>query len=99
MSETKFYIGDDGTGLIVNLGTDIDGATDTKLKVRKPDRQEVEWPASVVEIDGAKNFLKYITQTGDLDQVGTYKLQASLTLGPWSGLGETTSFQVHSTFC
>lgn len=100
MSDTKFYIGDVGTGIIVNVGVDIAAAVDTKLLVKKPDHSQVEWtPAAIHTIDAETKYLKYITAAGDLDQVGTYKLQAALTLGAWTGCGETANFQVTPKFC
>lgn len=100
MSETKVYLDDVGTGLIVNTGVDIAAAVGTKLFIRKPDRTEVEWtPAVIHTIDTLPNYLKYITVAGDLNLIGTYKVQAGLTLGPWTGRGETASFTVTSKFC
>ena len=90
----KHYIGEIGTDILVDCGSDITGATDTKLKVKKPDGSEVEWIAA---IDGT-NFLKYTTLITDFNLAGTYYLQASLVLAGWTGLGETALFVIDEPF-
>ena len=40
----KYYVGDTGTDIIVDCGTAITGATNTKLKVKKSDGTEPEVP-------------------------------------------------------
>ncbi len=90
----KYYVGDTGTDIIVDCGTAITGATNTKLKVKKSDGTEVEWTAV---IDGT-DHLKYTTLVDDFSVPGTYFLQASLTLGGWSGLGETAQYIVYDPY-
>lgn len=90
----KYYVGDIGTDIIVDCGSTITGATATTLKVKKPDGAEVEWAAS---IDGT-DHLKYTTLIDDFSVPGTYFLQASLTLGGWTGLGETARFIVYEHY-
>jgi len=90
----KYYVGDTGTDIIVDCGTAITGATNTKLKVKKPDGSEVEWAAT---IDGTDN-LKYTTLISDFSVPGTYILQASLTLGGWTGLGESAQFMIYDSY-
>jgi len=90
----KYYVGDIGTDIIVDCGSTITGATNTKLKVRKPDGTEVEWTAT---IDGTDN-LKYATIADDFSVAGTYLLQASLTLSGWAGLGETAHFIIYDPY-
>lgn len=90
----KIYVGDIGTVILVDCGTVITGATNTKLKVKKPDGSEVEWTAT---IDGTQK-LKYIVASGDLNVAGTYYLNALLILGSWAGLGETATFSVYDPY-
>lgn len=90
----KHYINEVGTIILVDCGCDITGATETKLKVRKPDGSLSEW---VAIIEGT-NYLKYIIQTNDLILAGKYYLQVSLILPGWSGLGETTDFFIHEVY-
>jgi len=90
----KVYVGDVGTEIILNCGQDLTGATGVQIKVKKPDLTTTTWTASVYN----NNYIKYVIQTNDLDQAGIYYLQASLTLGAWSGLGETAMLKVHSAY-
>ena len=60
----------------------------------KSDGTEVEWTAV---IDGT-DHLKYTTLVDDFSVPGTYFLQASLTLGGWSGLGETAQYIVYDPY-
>jgi len=85
----KHYVGEIGTVIMVDCGTDISTAINTKLKVIKPDKTTtVEWNAT---IDGTNN-LKYTSVAGDFDQAGRYELYASLTYGGWTGLGDEAEF-------
>lgn len=84
----KIYNGVIGLAIRVNTNTDITLATGTTLQVKKPDGTEVVWTASIVDTD----YLLHTTVLGDIDQSGKYIIQASLTLGGWTGEGE--SFEV-----
>jgi len=90
----KYYVEDLGTDVIVDCGCGITGATDTKLMVLKPDGSTAEWAAT---LDGT-NHLKHTTIIGDFSVAGTYYLQASLTLGDWTGLGETIAFRIYDPY-
>lgn len=90
----KYYVGDTGTDIIVDCGTAITGATATTLKIKKPDGTEVTWTAI---IDGT-DHLKYTTLIDDFSVPGTYFLQASITLGGWTGLGETAQFMIYDPY-
>ncbi len=94
----KVYVGDVGTAIVVDCGYDISEATDTSLKVRLPDGTSVTWAAEIHAIDGETRYLRYVTKAGDFQAAGNYRLQASLTLNGWSGLGETASFTVYSAY-
>ena len=90
----KIYIGDIGTDIIVDCGEDITGATGLSLKIQKPDRTLASWVATIYNA----NYLKYTIVLNDLDQSGRYRVQASLTLSGWTGLGETDIFTVSSLY-
>jgi len=90
----KHYIGETGTEILLDTKTDITAATDTRIKCKKPGGTIVEWAAAVKDT----TKLSYITSSGDFDQAGVYRVQASLTLGFWSGLGEAASFKVLEAF-
>ena len=88
----KVYVGDVGTDVIVDCGEDITGATGLSLKVKKPDGTASSWTGDIAVYNS--NYLKYTIQSSDLSVDGRYKVQASLTLGTWTGLGETDTFTV-----
>ena len=90
----KHYVGEYGTVITVDCGSDITGATNLILKVRKPNGTEVEWVATIYN----SNYLRYTVVVDDFDQVGTYHLQASLTLVGWNGPGETTEFEIYDEY-
>ena len=90
----KIYVGDVGTTILVDMGEDISSATNLALEVKKPDGSIVEWVPTVSD----KNFLKYIIKAGDLTLEGTYTINPKLTLGDWSGRGDTTLFVVSGQF-
>lgn len=89
-----YYVGDIGTQIVVNCGVDISSATNTKLKVKKPDETIVEWVATI----SGTNNLTYTTISGDLDQSGEYKLQALLTQDGWTGHGDVATFDIYDLF-
>jgi len=90
----KCYKGDIGTEIRVDCGVDISSASRYKLVVKKASKETVEWDAEIYD----STYLTYIVQSGDFNRAGTYLLQAKITQGNWSGLGETTSFEVHDPF-
>jgi hypothetical protein len=90
MATNKIYIGDIGTLISVNMGEDISAAEDVVFKVKKPDNTEVEWAAEI----GDDDVLEYTVAEGDLDQAGVYYINPHLTLGDWTGSGDTVKFTV-----
>lgn len=93
MADT-FYQGDVGLKIELDCGRDISTSTNRAIQVRKPDGATAEWAASVED----NNYLAYTTASGDLAQPGTYKLQASMTLGDWTGRGKTAAIVVLPLF-
>jgi hypothetical protein len=100
---SKIYVGDVGTVIRLNvdpdeLGTiDISTASTLKILVQKPDKTEVEWTATQYQ-DTTK--IEYSTVDGDLDQKGTYKIQAYVAwhLPASEHKGETTTIRVYEGF-
>jgi len=88
----KTYVGDIGTEINIDLCEDISAATDYKFDVIKPDGTTVEWAA---EIDGTTK-LRYLTEDGDLDIKGVYKIYPYVVLANWSGHGEPVTLPVYS---
>ena len=94
MSE-KPRVGDVGTPITLDMGTDISGATGLDFEVRKPsypDTGGVEnWTPTVYN----SNYLRYTNVTGDFDEEGVYEIVPGLTLGLWVGHGNPVSFRVY----
>jgi hypothetical protein len=90
----KYYVGDIGTVIDVDLGENISTATSVAFSILKPDGTTETWEAEIY----ADNYLRYATQEGDLDQAGTYKIQPLITLLAWSGRGETAEFEITAEF-
>ena len=87
----KIYIDDIRLEIIIDLQMDISDATTYNMMVYK-NGEEITWDAAVYE----SNFLRYVTEDGDLDVAGTYYIQPKLAFfGGWSGLGETVNFTVN----
>ena len=93
MIMSKVYINTEGILIKVETGIDLSGATKVSLKVRKPSGTEVEWIGTA---DGTK--ITYITQTGDLDEAGLYKIQAYIEKGSLKILGDTDGIYVYNEF-
>jgi hypothetical protein len=87
----KSFVGDKGTKIVIDCGSDISMATVTQLKVQKPDGTLVVWNCAKED----DTHLSYITQTGDLDQKGKYYTEAYIEMPGWSGTGELDSFYIH----
>lgn len=88
------YKNEVGLAIILDCGQDVSAATGIKIKVKKPNNTEVEWDANVYNT----NYIRYITQTNDLDLAGNYDLQSYMTLGSWTGFGDTARLPVKDYF-
>lgn len=94
----SIYRGDVGLEILVDCGRDIAGAGRPTLRVRTPSGAVRSWPASVAVIGQTASHLRYVTAPGDLAEAGTYRVQAALTLGDWSGTGRTATLVVRPHF-
>ena len=96
--QDSIYQGDVGLEILVDCQEDIAGAVAPALAVRTPSGAVRLWPATVAVIGQTASHLRYITGPGDLGEAGTYRVQASLELGDWSGSGRTAQFVVRPRF-
>jgi len=93
----KLYVGDVGTVIRADVGQDATGATGISIEVQKPGGAgSVSWAASVVGADPTK--VEHVVGASDLDVSGTYICQVKMTLGSWSGRGETFYFVVYDAY-
>ena len=93
----KHYVGEYGTLLIVNCGTDTSLATGCYLNVIKPDGTTVKWTATPYIYNGVSNYLSYVIQQNDLSISGNYLVNpfAYLPGSGWVGFGTTVNFTVY----
>lgn len=94
MAGDKHYKGTVGTNMIINVGENITGATDTKFKIQKPDGTKVDWNATIYN----NNYLKYTVQEGDWNVWGDYKLHSWMTINGWTGPGDLVIFTIETLF-
>jgi len=92
------YQGDIGLEILLDCGRDVSGADDAAILVKTPSGAVMTWPAGKKAADGTVTSISYVTRVGDLAEAGTYRLQASLTLGDWAGLGKTATLVVRAKF-
>jgi hypothetical protein len=76
MEQEEKYTFVDTDGLKITLDTKIDlsDATNCIIKCSKPDESSENWAAQVDPDNN--NYIYYVTQDGDLNQIGDYQLQA-----------------------
>jgi len=90
----------DSIGLLVqvNCNEDISNASQLLIFVKKPSGRVITWTA--FKIQNYPTKIGYITVSGDLDEIGTYKVQVHVTFpsSGWVGLGETTTFEILDDF-
>jgi hypothetical protein len=70
------------------------GFIESMEEVKKPDGSAVEWDAAIKDT----TRLSHVAAADELDQAGTYLLQASITLGSWKCRGETAYLRVYEQF-
>lgn len=90
----KYYVGDVGTEILVDTGSDISSASTLELRVKKPDGTTDTWTGT---LDGTDS-ISYTTVSGDFDQSGEWTLQAYVVLPSWTGRGESVAFTLYDSF-
>jgi hypothetical protein len=91
---TKSYVGDTGTRITLDCGTDISTSSARTIEVRKPDGSTASWTATLSGTTG----VYYDTAADTLDMPGTWRLQARVTIGSGVWRGETVLLQVYPAF-
>jgi len=91
----KYYVGDIGTELIVDVCVDISTATSLKLFVMKPgDLVAEEWNGGLYQA----HYIRYVITAGDLDRAGEYRVQAWIQLPTGEWRGDVDKFTVCDVF-
>jgi hypothetical protein len=92
------YQGDVGLEIMLDCGCDVSAAVEPAVAVRTPAGAVLSWPAETADGGRGVTCLRCVTRAGDLAEAGTYRLQASLTLGGWTGRGRTATLVVKPKF-
>lgn len=97
---SEIHKGDIGTKFIITLMDDeviedISSATTKQIIFQKHSNTDIIKDA-IFETDGTDGKIYYISIDGDLDETGTWTIQAKITMpsGAWSS--STSTFTVHS---
>lgn len=92
MATSRIRVGDIGTRIIVDIGFEVSSASELRIYYTKPSGTEGYWTAQEVTEDN--NFIEYITQAGDIDESGKWKVQSWAQFPTWSGSGTPTKMDV-----
>jgi hypothetical protein len=82
---SEIHVNDIGTQLIITIKddgsiVDISSATELKIFLKKPDAIIYEKTGSFYT-DGTDGKIVYISESGDFNSAGQYKIQAEIVLG------------------
>jgi hypothetical protein len=93
---SNYFVGDVGTPIVLDVGADIYDAVSMHMVVRKPSGKTVEWEATLGPVNsiGQYTTIMYVTQEGDWDEPGVWKIQAYIELPTWSGHGDVVTFKL-----
>lgn len=90
-------------GVLIRLTVQQDGAaknistaTTKEIHIYKPSGSEVTRTASFTT-NGSDGQVEVSTQSGDLDESGTYTATAHLVMGSWTGTSSPMVFTVRPT--
>ncbi len=75
---------------------DLTGATDLKVRLKKPSGQVIEKTAALAT-DGSDGIIRYTSAEGDLDLAGKWTGEAVYTLGIYTGATAAKTFRVEAT--
>jgi hypothetical protein len=95
----EIHVEDVGTALRVLVLDEAKKPVDVSAAVRleytlvSPARRRFVRTA-VLFTDGRDGMIQYVTQAGDLDVPGTWKLQVRVEVGTWSGSSNVVVFPV-----
>lgn len=97
----EIHVGDIGTTFLITLTDDCTNAVDltgwTTLSVyfEKPDKTSITRTASISGGDPTLGLIEYATILDDLDQAGTWKVQAYVVLPTGSWKSNIDKFKVY----
>ena len=100
MAANEIHVDDLGTKFIVTVKDgdsviNVSGATTKNIIFKKPSGTKVTAAASF-ETDGSDGIISYITTGTELDETGTYKIQAYVVLSAGNEFhSDISTFKVH----
>ena len=74
--------------------SNISGAIGLSIEVLKPSGALITWPAT---LEGTTS-IKHVVLANELDEIGTWVMQAHVELTTWQGLGESQKMKVYAPF-
>ena len=87
------FLGDIGTEINIDVGEDISAQTELAVLYEKPDGTTGQWTGTI----SGTEIVQYTTVEDDIDQAGTWRLQAYIKLsGGWSGYSTIAYMTVES---
>jgi len=97
----EIHVGDIGTAFRVTLYdcdvvVDLTGITTAEITFQKPDESTVTKTASIYVGDPTLGVIEYITLANDLDQEGSWKLQAHVVIPTGEWRSDTEKFKVYA---
>lgn len=95
----EIHVDDIGTTFILTVKddgvvVDISGATTLEVVIRKPNSVSYS-KTGLLYTDGTDGKIKYVSISGDLDQVGLHKIQAVVTIGSAVYHSSVSDFKVY----
>jgi len=87
---SKYYVGDIGTQIVVDVCGSLATATLVRFDVEKPDGTSASWVGSVY----GTTSITYTVVAGDFNQAGEYRLQSYVEMPGWTGHGNTITFKI-----
>ena len=96
---SQIHVDDIGTTLVGTVlddgsAVDISSASSIRMIIKKPDQTSSTKTASF-NTDGTDGKMKYVTVSGDIDQVGNYKLQGKVVIGSATYYSSVSTFKVY----
>lgn len=99
MAANEVHLNDIGVQFVVTLKDDdetidISAATTKNFLFKKPSG-DLLTKAGTLVTDGTDGKLSYTTASGDLNEVGTWKMQCNIIIGTYNWHSDVISFKVH----
>ncbi len=99
MASEKIHFGDIGTSIRIkiqedNVDIDVSTATSMQIFLKKPSGTTTTKTASFFT-DGTDALIEYVSVSGDIDEIGTWKIQGWVSLPAGDFFTEVASFKVN----